>query len=107
MFAPVEKVERKNKIFVALFLVPLPLGLCGFDRCFLGQVGLGFLKCLTGGGCLCWWLVDTCALIINIVMLRDSIDVLGMKGVFEKDGNGTLNRAELREALRYVGVQDD
>ena len=34
------------------------LGYLGVDRFYLGNVELGILKLLTGGGCGVWWLTD-------------------------------------------------
>ena len=36
----------------------LILAVLGWDRFWLGDIGLGLLKYLTAGGCLIWWLVD-------------------------------------------------
>jgi TM2 domain-containing membrane protein YozV len=36
----------------------LLLAVLGWDRFWLGQTGLGFLKYLTAGGCGIWWLID-------------------------------------------------
>lgn len=49
-----QAVELKDPTTVFL----LALFLCGVDRMFIGQVGLGILKMLTGGGCGIWWLID-------------------------------------------------
>lgn len=34
------------------------LAVLGWDRLWLGDIGLGILKYITVGGCMLWWLVD-------------------------------------------------
>lgn len=34
------------------------LGYWGIDRFFIGDIGLGLAKLLTGGGCGIWWFID-------------------------------------------------
>lgn len=45
------------------------LGYLGIDRFIRGQVGLGILKLITGGGFGVWWLYDA---IVSIVKLSES-----------------------------------
>ena len=49
--------EEKRSLVVALLLSIL-LGGLGIDRFYLGYIGLGILKLLTGGGCGIWWIID-------------------------------------------------
>ena len=42
---------------VALILSIL-IGTLGIDRFYLGYIGLGILKLITGGGLGIWWLID-------------------------------------------------
>ena len=42
---------------ISLILSILVGGL-GVDRFFIGDIGLGIGKLLTGGGCGIWWLID-------------------------------------------------
>lgn len=39
-------------------LLSIFIGTLGVDRFYIGDVGLGVGKLLTGGGCGIWWLID-------------------------------------------------
>ena len=39
-------------------LLSIFIGTLGVDRFYIGDVGLGIGKLLTGGGCGIWWLID-------------------------------------------------
>lgn len=45
-----------------IFIESLGLGLCGIDRCLLGQYFCGLLKFLTVGGFIALWLIDWCTI---------------------------------------------
>ena len=49
-------VEMKDPM--TILLVSIFLGILGVDRFMLGQIGLGILKLLTGGGFLLWAIID-------------------------------------------------
>jgi TM2 domain-containing membrane protein YozV len=34
------------------------VGTLGVDRFYMGDIGLGICKLITGGGCGIWWLID-------------------------------------------------
>ena len=39
-------------------IISVMLGELGIDRFYVGDIGLGILKLLTGAGCGIWWFVD-------------------------------------------------
>jgi TM2 domain-containing membrane protein YozV len=52
------------------FLLSLFLGYWGVDRFYMGQIGLGIAKLLTGGGCGIWAIVDY--ILIGMGSARDA-----------------------------------
>ena len=52
-----------NVNWLIVLLLSIFLGWLGIDRFYVGKIGTGILKLLTGGGCGIWWIVD-----IKIVM---------------------------------------
>jgi len=62
--------SAQPKIFLTALLLSIFLGCFGIDRFYLGYVGLGILKLLTGGGCGIWWLIDV--ILIATKHLKDS-----------------------------------
>jgi len=63
------KIEGQKDFLVAL-LLSIFVGQLGVDRFYLGYVGYGILKLLTGGGCGIWWLVDV--IMIATGSIKDS-----------------------------------
>jgi TM2 domain-containing membrane protein YozV len=45
--------DKTTALILSIFL-----GELGIDRFYLGKVGTGILKLITGGGASIWWLVD-------------------------------------------------
>lgn len=46
------------KSFLVTWILSLLLGGLGIDRFYLGKIGTGILKLVTGGGAGVWWLID-------------------------------------------------
>jgi hypothetical protein len=53
---PADADDRKD--WLTTLLLSIFLGQLGVDRFYMGYIGLGVLKLLTGGGCGIWWLID-------------------------------------------------
>lgn len=58
---------NKQRHFLAAFFYSYIFGIFGADRFYLGKIGTGMLKLLTGGGFFIWAMVDT-SLIISGAM---------------------------------------
>ena len=65
----------KSKM-VAL-LLSIFLGGLGIDRFYLGYIGLGILKLLTGGGFGIWWLVDLILIATGKMKTNDGQELAG------------------------------
>lgn len=48
----------KKLNWVLTLVLSILVGSLGVDRFMMGQIGMGILKLITGGGCGIWWLVD-------------------------------------------------
>lgn len=60
----------QNKSFTTALILSIFLGALGVDRFYMGYVGLGILKLITGGGFGIWWLIDV--IMIATKSLKDS-----------------------------------
>ena len=47
-----------TRSWMLALLFSILLGYLGVDRFYMGYIGLGILKLVTGGGCGIWWLID-------------------------------------------------
>merc|ERR1719157_531986 len=63
----------------------MSLGMCGLDRCYMGQWCLGILKAGTVGGFLVWHALDVCLVYSNGIQKSDHIDSFGFKADFTED----------------------
>ena len=58
-------------------LLSIFLGELGIDRFYLGYIGLGILKLLTGGGLGIWWLVDLIMIATGKMKTKDGQELAG------------------------------
>jgi TM2 domain-containing membrane protein YozV len=52
------KSVNPQRSFLTALILSIFVGWLGVDRFYLGHIGLGILKLLTGGGCGIWYLID-------------------------------------------------
>lgn len=53
-----ENTQVSDKDFVVVLILAILVGSLGIDRFYVGKIGTGILKLVTGGGFGIWWLVD-------------------------------------------------
>jgi TM2 domain-containing membrane protein YozV len=63
-------VTGQREWIVAL-LLSVFVGSFGVDRFYMGLIGTGILKLLTGGGCGIWWLIDVILIATNSLKDKD------------------------------------
>ena len=64
------KSTNPPKSFLTALILSIFVGWLGVDRFYLGHIGLGILKLLTGGGCGIWYLIDI--ILIATKQVKDS-----------------------------------
>jgi len=73
---------KVNKAAYVVFA--MMFGVCGCDRCFMGQICLGTCKGLTLGGFLIWHLVDYFVALVCALTKAKELHMVGYSAVFEE-----------------------
>jgi len=71
----------KNKILLVI-IEGLAFGMCGVDRCYMGQTCLGILKGVTFGGLGLWALIDYLIVMYNCLMSSPDVQLFGFNATF-------------------------
>lgn len=74
--------EPANK--VAYVVLTMLFGICGCDRCYMGQWCLGSVKGLTFGGCMIWVFIDYWLGVMNAVTKAKEINALGYQAIWKE-----------------------
>jgi len=70
---------------VAYVVLAMMFGICGCDRCFMGQICLGCLKGFTFGGFMVWHLIDYWVALVSALTEAKEINTMGYHATFEED----------------------
>lgn len=60
-----------TKSWGVTLLLSILVGELGIDRFYLGKIGTGILKLLTGGGLGLWWLIDIILIVTGQMRDKD------------------------------------
>jgi len=82
-------MPARNKIVLVL-IEGLALGVCGVDRCYMGQPCLGIVKALTFGGLGVWALIDYVVVMYNCLVSSPEVHMFGFNATFV---DGTIKAA--------------
>jgi len=77
------KYAVRSKTTLAIIEL-IGLGVCGIDRCYMGQACTGFLKFLTAAIPI-WAFLDYVGIMVNILLRFHDIDYLGYQASFEQE----------------------
>eukprot|EP00928_Gymnodinium_smaydae_P040669 TRINITY_DN2755_c1_g4_i2.p1 TRINITY_DN2755_c1_g4~~TRINITY_DN2755_c1_g4_i2.p1 ORF type:complete len:354 (-),score=93.73 TRINITY_DN2755_c1_g4_i2:47-1108(-) len=75
------QLPEKSKLLLVLLEV-VGLGICGVDRCYMGQIWLGVVKGCTFGGLVIWCLIDYAIVVVNSLAFKHEITTLGLNASF-------------------------
>jgi len=79
------KADPPHVSKISYVLFAMLFGICGCDRCFMGQILLGCLKGFTMGGFFVWHILDYTTCVISAFTSAEKIDMMGYHATFQKD----------------------
>jgi TM2 domain-containing membrane protein YozV len=103
---PGAEFQTRNKITLAL-INGLGVGWIGFDRMYMGQLGIGLLKLVTLGGCGMWAVADSAVIIYHMLDKSETINTLGFQARFgskEMEGAFWITLVAVTVQLMIISV---